>query len=233
MSRKSDPSRFINRELSWLEFNGRVLEEACDPSVPLLERVRFLAITSSNLDEFFMVRVGGLRMLAERGASRRDLSGMTVREQLAEISRRVHRMVDAQHACLERELEPRLERASIRRIPWERTTGEQSGHLARIFEQELLPLLTPRAIDPGQEFPMIAGLTLHLAVRLKRAAPVAGAPAGEGWAVVAIPRTLSRFYTVPAEGAYHYVLVEDIVRGHLDRLFPGCEILDTDRKSVV
>ena len=227
MSRKSDASRFINRELSWLEFNERVLEEACDPSVPLLERVRFLAITASNLDEFFMVRVGGLRMLAARGASRRDISGMTVREQLAEISRRVHRMVDAQHACLDRELEPRLERAAIRRVAWERTTGEQAGHLARIFEQEILPLLTPRAIDPEQEFPMIAGLTLHLAVRLKRAAPAAGAPAGEGWAVVAIPRTLSRFYTVPAEGAYHYVLVEDIVRGHLARLFPGCEILDT------
>jgi polyphosphate kinase len=227
MSRQGDPSRFLNRELSWLEFNGRVLEEACDDAVPLLERVRFLAITASNLDEFFMVRVGGLRMLADRGRSRRDISGLTPRDQLSEIGRRVHDMVDRQYACLDRELEPALERASIRRIPWNRTTSEHAAHLGRIFEQELLPLLTPRAIDPDQEFPLIPGLTLHLAVRLRRDGPAAGASPGEGWAVVGIPRTLSRFYTVPAEAAYHYVLVEDIVRGHLDRLFPGCEILDT------
>ncbi len=227
MSRKGDPSRFINRELSWLEFNGRVLEEARDPTVPLLERVRFLSITSSNLDEFFMVRVGGLRMLAARGASRPDISGLTPRDQLAEIGRRVHAMVDEQYACLARELEPAMERASIRRIPWDKATPAQAAHVGRIFEQEILPLLTPRAIDPDQEFPMIAGLTLHLAVRLHRTVAAAGAPAGEGWAVVAIPRTLSRFYTVPTENAYHYVLAEDIIRGHLDRLFPGCEILDT------
>ncbi len=227
MSRKDPSFRYLNRELSWLEFNGRVLEEARDPAVPLLERVRFLAITSSNLDEFFMVRVGGLRMLSDRGAHRKDISGLTPRGQLLEIGRRVHAMVDEQYACLARDLDPALERAAIRRIPWDKTTPEQSIHLDRIFEQEILPLLTPRAIDPEQEFPMIAGLTLHLAVRLRRAEAATGAPAGEGWAVVAIPRTLSRFYTVPAEDAYHYVLAEDLIRGHLDRLFPGCEILET------
>ena len=107
---------FLNRELSWLEFNHRVLEEATDPSVPLLERLKFLAITSSNLDEFFMVRVGGLQQLLNEGKSVFDPAGMTTRQQLVEISRRTRALVSEQYACFLQEIEPRLANAGMRRV---------------------------------------------------------------------------------------------------------------------
>ncbi len=221
---KTAPSDFLNRELSWLEFNQRVLDEALDPAVPLLERMKFLAITASNLDEFFMVRAGGLQMLVARGVHRPDDSGLTPRRQLAEISRRAHRMVADQYACLADHLEPGLESGGIRRLRPDQLTSEQFGHISRVFDQEIYPVLTPRAmaLQEDGEFPLLAGLTLHVAVHLRRPG---GAPEGEH-AVVAIPRTMARFYTVPDPEGYRYLLAEDLVSAFLDRLFPGCEIAE-------
>lgn len=218
---KADSERYINRELSWLEFNRRVLEEAQDDGVPPLERMKFLAITASNLDEFFMVRIGGLGMLVDRGVNKADESGRTPRQLLAELDRRVHAFVEDQYACLEGHLEPLLAKEGILRIRPHRLTAEQAQHLSRVFDSEIFPLLTPRAIDEEQEFPALSGLVLHLAVRLRRAAGGA-----EQWAVVGIPRLLPRLYTLPGEEGYRYVLIEDILELHLERLFPGMEITE-------
>ena len=141
------PSAFINRELSWLAFNRRVLEEALDPSLPLLERLKFLAITSSNLDEFFMVRVGGLQILAGQGSEKPDPSGLTPAEQLAELSRIVHQMVADQYACLLEDLEPKLAAAGIQRRKMDELSPEQDTYVEGLFEHELYPVITPMAVD--------------------------------------------------------------------------------------
>ncbi len=219
-------ARYLNRELSWLEFDRRVLEQASDPAMPLLERVRFLAISASNLDEFFMVRVGGLWMLARQGRAQRDISGRTPREQLAAIAERVRELVDRQYALWERELEPALARAGLQRLTWEELNAESRRHVERVWEDEVLPLLTPRAVFPDEPWPRLAGLTLHMAARIRRPAegPWLG---GEGWAIVAIPRSLPRWFALPDEGLLRFVLIEDLVRGFAARLWPGAEVLDT------
>lgn len=225
--RRSDlTARYLNRELSWLEFDRRVLEQASDPAIPLLERVRFLAISASNLDEFFMVRVGGLSMLARQGRAQRDISGRTPREQLAEIAERVRELVDRQYTLWRQELEPALARAGVRCVKWSELSGEDLHHVERIWEDEVLPLLTPRAVFPDQPWPRLAGLTLHLAARLRR--PLEGPwPAGEGWVLVGIPRSLPRWFALPHRDEMRFMFVEDLVRGFAPRLWPGTELLDT------
>jgi polyphosphate kinase len=220
MARILKPDTYINRELSWLEFNRRVLEEARDPGVPLLERVKFLAITASNLDEFFMVRVGGLHMLIDRGVEKKDESGRPPRALLADLSREAHRFTAAQYETLG-DLERALAQEGIRRIRADHLTGEQLAHFSGLFDAEVFPLLTPRAADLETGFPAIASLALHLAVRLRRAPEEA-----ERWAVVEVPRTLPRFFTLPCEEGLAMLLAEDLIALHLDRLFPGCEILE-------
>ncbi len=143
----SDQKRYLNRELSWLEFNQRVLDEANDQKLPLLERLRFLAITASNLDEFSMVRVGGLKMLAKQDVRRRDPAGLTPRQQLSAIGRRMQRLLSAQYACLQ-ELEPLLAEAGIVRVrPSVSGGASQDKALERIFESEIFPVLTPMALS--------------------------------------------------------------------------------------
>ncbi|MFZ2958232.1 MAG: polyphosphate kinase 1 [Candidatus Ozemobacteraceae bacterium] len=160
---------FFNRELSWLAFNGRVLEEAQDVQKPLLERVKFLAISGSNLDEFFMVRVGGLRLIQNSGGTAVDPSGRSVNDQLAEISRRARRFIADQYACFLEVLEPELERAGIRRMKIDELSAPQVAHLERNFENELFPVITPMAVVSFEDFPLLPGLGLNLAVRLKAA----------------------------------------------------------------
>lgn len=218
--------RFFNRELSWLAFNERVLEEASDRTVPLMERLRFLGITASNLDEFYMVRVGGLSVLAQQGRSRPDISGLSPRQQLHEIASRVQSMVARQYQLWNEELAPALARAGLRRLRWSDLTSDQLQHVQRIWANELEALLTPCAVNVDRTSPTVAGLTLHLAVRLRRSADGPWPP-GEGWAWVAIPRSVPRFYFLPDTTGQTFVMVEDIVRGMLSELFPGVEILDT------
>ncbi|MCX7819688.1 MAG: polyphosphate kinase 1 [Kiritimatiellae bacterium] len=219
-------ARYLNRELSWIEFDRRVLEQASDPAIPLLERVRFLAISASNLDEFFMVRVGGLWMLARQGRAQRDISGRTPREQLAAIAERVRDLVERQYALWIRDLEPALGRAGLARAKWEELDGEARRHAERIWQDEVLPLLTPRAVPDGEAWPQLAGLTLHMVARLRRP-PDGPWPAGEGWVVVAIPRSLPRWFALPFEGGTRLLFIEDLVRGFAPQLWPGAELLDT------
>ncbi len=219
----SKPDVFIHRELSWLAFNRRVLEEALDPALPLLERLKFLAITGSNLDEFFMVRVGGLQQLRDQGSEAKDPSGMTPVEALAQISRIAHEMVSDQYQCLLNDLEGKLAAEGVRRLTVDELTPEQDVYVERLFEHELYPVLTPMALDLDEPFPLLPGLGLNLCVRLKT---VKGADLPR-FAVVAIPKGVARFITVPAGAGYHYLLLEDLVSAFLDRIFPGEPVLES------
>ena len=221
MSAKLTP--FINRELSWLAFNRRVLEEALDTSLPLLERLKFLAITSSNLDEFFMVRVGGLQMLASQGSETPDPSGLKPAEQLAEMSRIVRQMVADQYACLLDDLEIKMAAAGIQRLNVDQLTPEQDAYVEGLFEHELYPVITPMAVDLDEPFPLLTGLGINLCVRLKT---LKGADIPR-FAVVAVPKGVARFITVPTDRGYHYLLLEDIITAFLGRIFPGEPILES------
>jgi polyphosphate kinase len=213
----------LNRELSWLEFDRRVLEEAMDPSVPLLERLKFLSITSSNLDEFFMVRVGGLQQLLAEGKNRFDPAGMTTRQQLTEISVRTHLLVAEQAACFLQDVEPKLAAAGIRRLTPEQISPENIEYLERLFDREIYPILTPRAIESPADFPLLTGLGLDLLVRLKPASTLRK----PRFAIVTLPRRLSRFITVPVrKEGYDYILLEDIVGIFKEKLFPGEAVVE-------
>jgi len=216
-------SRYINRELSWLEFNQRVLDESKDESVPLFERLRFLAISGSNLDEFFMVRVGGLQMLMEQGVTKRDPSGMTPAEQLEAICQRTHRMVDDQYTHFADRLEPSLDRAGVRRVRPGDLTEQQSRLLINIFEDEVYAVLTPVGVEAPEDLPLLANGVLHLCVRVRRDAE---APPGSAFAVIPLGFALERFVTLQSSGGYEYMLLEDMVGLFVDMFFPGQQVLE-------
>ncbi|MCZ7593407.1 MAG: polyphosphate kinase 1 [Kiritimatiellae bacterium] len=210
-------ARYFNRELSWLAFNERVLEEALDTNNPLLERLKFIAIVSSNLDEFFMVRVGGLQILRDDPRDDREIVDPPPEKQLSEISRRAHAMVAAQYKCFLDELTPQLRDAGIHRLDVDDLTTNLYEHVETFFEHELCPVLSPLALNNTKEPPLLPGLAMHLAVRMN---PVEGKK-GARIAVVTLPRKLGRFITLPIEVGHNYVPVEDVVRLFIDRLFPG------------
>lgn len=211
---------FFNRELSWIEFNQRVLEEAVDPANPPLERLKFLAITASNLDEFFMVRVGGIQQVLDQGGTTADPTGLTPEEQLAQISWRAHRMVADQHACWE-SIQPLLAKHGMRRLSPEELSPEQSQHVQSVFYHEIFPLLTPLAASGDAPFPVVPGLALCLVVRLQ-----APERKTSRFAIVPIPRNVSRVIGLESERGSPFLLVEDAVRMHLDLFFPGERILE-------
>ncbi len=215
--------RFFNRELSWLEFNQRVLDEARDASLPLLERLKFLAITASNLDEFFMVRVGGLQLLARQGNTKPDPSGLTPQQQLEAIGRRASQMVSDQYTCLIEELDPRLSQAGIRRLQAADLSEKQARVVEQLFESEILPVMTPMAVDTNGEFPLLINQSLNVCVRLKPAPPRTRQPR---YAILPFGRLASRFITLPSEGGYAYMLFEDVVLEFIERFFPGEEVLE-------
>ena len=219
MSKK--PSNYFNRELSWLAFNQRVLDEAANAERPLLTRLKFVAITGSNLDEFMMVRVGGLQGQAPDAEA--DPSGLTPEEQLARVSESAHALVALQYDILLKDLEPQLAAAGIRRRTCADLSPEQALYIERLFDHDIYPVVTPMALEPDANFPLLPGLTVNLLVRL---APDKKAGPGDRFAVVALPRTLPRFFTVPAERGYHYLLLEDIVALFLPKLFPGENVLE-------
>lgn len=214
---------FFNRELSWLQFNRRVLEQALDPSLPPLERLRFLAITSSNLDEFFMVRVGGLHQLLAQRREEPDASGMTPAAQLAAIRKAVLELTERQYACWRTELEPALVAAQIRRVPVPDLNAEQKDFVDRLFTHELFPVITSVALVPDRPFPLLPGLGLNLLARL---APARGGGEKSRFAVIALPRSLPRFITLPAPEKYNYIHLEDVVTAHIGRMFPGEPVLE-------
>ncbi|MGE3780530.1 MAG: polyphosphate kinase 1, partial [Pirellulaceae bacterium] len=214
---------FINRELSWLEFNQRVLDEARDNQVPLLERLKFLSITGSNLDEFFMVRVGGLQILRGRGITKPDVTGMSPAEQLEAISVRAHRMMLDQYHCFMDEIEPRLVEAGIRRIRRGEMTERQQQVAEQILASEIFPILSPIAVTSPESFPQLINQTLNICVRL--------APAGKSkesrFAVIPFGRMARRFITLPADRGYAYTLVEDVASMFVERFFAGERVLES------
>jgi polyphosphate kinase len=213
-----DPSLYINRELSWLEFNQRVLEEAQDPSVPLLERLKFLAIFSSNLDEFFMVRVGGLQQKLSAGIARGSgADRMPPREQLERISQTCKSLVAQQSKIIKEEVLPALEHEGIIIRRRKNLTDNERKHIREHFRKEVYPVLTPLAIDPVHPFPHFSNKTLNLAVLMRR--PKLDE---ELVAVVQVPSVLPRFMQLPSDHGKHvFVPLETVIRLHLEELFPG------------
>lgn len=212
---------YINRELSWIEFNQRVLDEACDDSLPLLERLKFLAITSSNLDEFFMVRVGGLQLLAQGGERKLDPSGWSPEQQLDAVSARVRDMLLQQYECFNAELEPKLAAAGIRRMRMHELNDRQLRPIEQMFDSEIFSILTPLAIA-DDELPLLANQVLHLCVRLQ---PTAEEPERHRFAVIALGRSVPRFLAVAGVG-YNFVLIEDVVAHFVSRFFPGQDVAE-------
>ncbi len=214
--------RFVNRELSWLEFNQRILDLANDTATPLLERARFLAITGSNLDEFFMVRVGGLQMLAGQGSEKRDPAGMTPAEQLEAIGQRTHLMAADQCRC-QHAVEQGLAEHDIRRIHAQSLSESQRAHCEEVFEREVYPVLSPIAFEDSGTRSLLANRMLYVAVRLKDSA----ASDGNKLAVLPLAPNLSRLITLPVENHGHeYILLEDLVTLFASRFFPGERILE-------
>ncbi len=216
-------SQFINREFSWIEFNLRVLSMAKSAGVPLLERLKFLAITASNLDEFFMVRIGALQMLQSQEVTKKDPSGLSPAEQHAEAARRVREMTASQYSCYGADLEPALAGAGIKRIRPEALDEKQRGHAERVFDGEIFPLLTPVAVASDAEPVLLMNRLLYVAVRLK---PDEKNPGKQRLAAIAIPRNMNRFISLPSEQGFSFMLIEDLVTLFAQRLFEGESIME-------
>jgi len=214
----AESSLFINRELSWLAFDARVLHEALDERTPLLERVRFLAIFANNLDEFYMVRVAGLRRQVAAGVVATPPDGLSPQEQLEAIDRRARELHARAERCLE-ELLPQLEAHGIRLLDVDDLTPTEWGGLDGYFERDVFPILTPLAVDPGHPFPYISNLSLSLAVEVRD--PDSG---DEHFARVKVPRNLPRWVPVPGR-THHFVPLEQVIGANLGALFPGMEVV--------
>ena len=210
--------RFLDRELSWLHFNERVLELAEDPQVPLLERTRFLAIFASNLDEFFMVRVAGLKRRIAAGMAVRAASGMLPREVLEAILTETRRLTQRHAAHFRDDVVPELADHGIDLVRWADLDRDEQKHCKRLFRDRVFPVLTPLAVDPAHPFPYISGLSLNLAVLVRN--PKTGK---EHFARVKVPPSFDRF--VPL-GNQRFVPLEDVMGEHLKKLFPGMEVLE-------
>ena len=220
-----DPRLYFNRELSWLDFNARVLELAEDPTVPLLERCKFCAIFASNLDEFFMVRVAGLHDQVEAGLDKRGQDGRVPQETLDAIQDKVRGLSGRLTACMERELRPALEEHGVRILGVGEITGEQRRELTARFRRQIFPVLTPLAVGLGRPFPYISNLSLSLGIIVRD--PSADQ---ETFARVKVPKEmLPRFVAVDATT---FVALEDVIADNLDQLFPGMEIVDYDMFRV-
>ncbi len=211
--------RFLDRELSWLHFNRRVLELAEDPALPLLERVRFLAIFTSNLDEFFMVRVAGLKRRIAAGLAVRAVSGMLPREVLEAIWQETRELSRRQAALFREEIIPALNAQDIELVRWDDLDREEQKQCKRLFRDRIFPVLTPLAVDPAHPFPYISGLSLNLAVLIRN--PKTGK---EHFARVKVPPIFERFVPLPNA---RFVPLEDVIAAHLKRLFPGMEVLES------
>ena len=227
------PGYYLNRELTWLEFNRRVLEEALDETHPLLERVKFLSIFSSNLDEFFMIRVSGLRQQLELGSVEAPPDGMTPSEQLLAIRQVLEPMLEQQLTCWQDDVLPRLRAEGINVLDYDELKGKQRKLLRKYFRREVFPVLTPLAFDPGHPFPHISNLSFNLAVVIRD--PVEG----ERFARLKVPGSFPRLLRIPSEEraeifeglrlsdvrADNFVWFEDLISNNLDKLFPGLDVV--------
>jgi polyphosphate kinase len=227
----NDPALFINRELSLLEFQRRVLQEARDPSNPLLERVKFLAILGSNLDEFFMVRVAGLRKQMDAGVVDLPPDGMTPAEQLAAIRKLAWQLMMEARECLHDELLPELEKAGIHIVEYAALNERQKDVVDGYFDEVVFPVLTPLAFDPGHPFPHISNLSLNLAIVIR------DENGQDLFARVKVPGTLARLVPIKRSSGgvrrdgtvpYHhyFVWLEEVIAANMEKLFPGMQVIE-------
>jgi len=228
----SDPKLYLNRELSFLRFNDRVLEEALDESHPLLERLKFLSIFSSNLDEFFMIRVSGLRRQMEASAHKTPPGGFLPSEQIAMIRQRLQPKLEEQHECWKNDLLPKLKEQGIKILHYNQLKRKQRKILRGYFKKEIYPALTPLAFDPGHPFPHISNLSMNLAVVVR------DPKHGQRFARLKVPKIYSRLIAIPSEetadefqelglnyrSSTIFVWLEEIVKANLDLLFPGLKV---------
>ena len=241
-----NPDYYLNRELSWLEFNDRVLEEALDKTNPLMERLKFLAISASNLDEFFMVRVSSLAGIDSVAT---DPSGLTPREQIDAIAQRAHEMVARQYSCFTRSLLPAMEREGIRLLGYEDLSMSQRNFTDAYFNEVIYQVLTPMAIDKSRPFPVLNNRTVNLFIELSPNDGVAALPVravewdeaagrwrirdgvdeGPLYALVQVPTILPRILPLPADETegFHYILLEQVILAHIGRLFLGHTVTRT------
>ena len=209
--------RFLDRELSWLAFNQRVLELAQDQDMELLERVKYLSIFASNLDEFFMVRVAGLKRRLATGLAKKTISGKLPGEVHSEVLAQSYEAMKEASKTFNDSILPALVASGIEILRWEELTSDEREAMSKLFEEQVFPVLTPLAVDPSHPFPYISGLSLNLAVVVKN--PSAG---DELFARVKVPPSLPRFIEVSRQ---RFVTLEDVISGHLDKLFPGMQVL--------
>jgi polyphosphate kinase len=217
----SDPQYFINRELSWLEFNQRVLDQANDPEVPLLERLKFLCIVSSNLDEFFEVRVAGLKQVLQAGSEMTGPDGLSAAQQLAAISKRVRRLVADQYICWREVIKPQLAEKGVRFHRYPDVGESERRHFEEYFEREVFPVLTPLALDPAHPFPQLLNKSLNILVELE------ASDLGTDLAVVQIPRILPRVLPFPTKdsgGDHDFIFLGNLIQAHVGRLFHGVKV---------
>src|SRR5438876_8168878 len=219
--RFSDPKNFINRELSWLEFNRRVLEEAQDPTQPLIERVKFLTIFSSNLDEFFEIRVAGIKQQIESETSDVGPDGLSPTETFNSIRRVVSEMVATQYALWNNELLPQLAENGIRVREVSQLNAKRAAWAHRYFQKEVFPMLTPLAADPSHPFPQLLNKSHNLLVRAK--AQRGGEPLH---AIVQVPRVVPRLILMPRgkDEPWDYIYLASLIKQHIDELFPGLNL---------
>jgi polyphosphate kinase len=211
----TSPARFVNRELSWLGFNWRVLEEAENLRVPLLERLRFLSISAANLDEFYTVRVAGLRELANEGNTTPGLDGLTPAQQLVLIDKDARALMD-RHQAVYRVLQTEMTDKDIHLLKRDQLSNEDVAYLEDVFLEQVFPVLSPLAIDPAHPFPFLPNEGFALALQLER-------PSDKRQlrSLLPVPAQIDRFVSLPAENGHRFLPLEELLLLHISRLFPG------------
>jgi polyphosphate kinase len=229
MDQYSDPAYFTNRELSWIMFDKRVLSEARDPRLPLFERLKFLSITASNLDEFFMVRIASLKDMVSAGYSKKDISGMTAQEQLDELDKVTHELVTQQYSTYNRSLLPLLKKNGLEVIEQHERLDEGDGEFAdRFFEENVYPVLTPMAVDSSRPFPLIRNRSLNIGALVTRKKGTTGLDIAKGvqFATVQVPSGLPRIVELPVrDGIRRVIPLEEIIERNMGKLFLNYDIV--------
>lgn len=216
-----DSNTYIDREISWLDFNSRVLELAADSTLPLLERVRFMAIVSSNLDDFFMIRAASVKLKVESGVGSRNIAGFTPLELFEGILEKSKNLVNKQNQLWHSILLPELAQENVHVIKWHDLTGSEREYLKQLFNGSIFPVLTPLAVDPSRPFPYISGLSVSLAVLVRNPESQE-----EFFARVKVPSTLPRFIVTNSQVNTRFIALEEVIAAHLEELFPGMMIED-------
>ena len=222
--RFENPDYYYNREMSWLKFNERVLSEARDKTIPLFERIKFLSITASNLDEFFMIRVASLKDMVNANYDKPDIAGMTPKEQLDMLNKATHELVNQQYSTYNRSLLSQLRQNGLKIIPsHEELTEEQGRFIDRYFEESIYPVLTPMAVDSSRPFPLIRNKTLNIGALLSRK----DITEETDFAMVQVPAVIPRIIDVPGDskGQKAVILLEEVIERNIERLFLNYHVI--------